>query len=170
MSPLRRSQLQVFITTIVLVGIVSYISLVQYPQLHTLRDQIDTTRASIAAIAIQQENLEDLQNQQATLSSAATQLQKEVWTFQNEDAFYKAMQTIAEATKTTIPEPKLADAVPGTNYQLRTGTLQISGATADIIKALDQLTTMQPLVAIQQVTFSGGGSSAVSLTIQTTWQ
>jgi FtsZ-binding cell division protein ZapB len=171
MTPLRRSQLNLLINLIVLLGVVSGVTLLQYPQLHALREQIDTTRASIAAITIQQQNLEDLQNQQATLASAASQLQKEVWTFQNEDAFYKAIQTIAEKTGTTIPEPKLSDAVPGTNYQIRTGTIDISGASAKIIQALDHITQLQPLVAIQQTVFTGGSATpSVSLTIQTTWQ
>jgi hypothetical protein len=170
MTALRRSQIQTGITSLLFLGGLAVIIAWQYPYLHTLRANIDTTRAATAAIAIEQQNLEDLQNQQATLSAAVNTLQKEVWLFSTEDEFYSAIQTIAEESQTIIPEPKLSDAVPNSNYQVRTGTITMSGTSSALVKAIDALSASQPLIAIQQITLTGGVTPQASLTIQTTWQ
>lgn len=170
MTPLRRSQILTGVTSLLLLGGLAVVIVWQYPYLHTLRANIDTTRAATAAIAIEQQNLEDLQNQQATLSAAVNTLQKEVWLFATEDEFYSAIQSIAESSRTIIPEPKLSDAVPNTNYQVRTGVIIMSGTSSALVKAIDALAASQPLISIQQIILTGGVTPQASLTIQTTWQ
>lgn len=170
MTTLRTSQLTAAVTSLILLGSIGLVVSIHYPKLHSLRKEIDTTRAATAGITIEQQNIEELQKQQTALTTAANSLQKEVWLFATEDEFYAHTKKIAEEAQVVIPEPKLSDAVPGSNYQIRTGTLSISGNTSAILKAIDAVTATTPLIAVQQIIFTGGETPSATLTIQTTWQ
>jgi len=168
--PSRQHQLRLGLTALVIVGGSVAFLFYQLPALRDQRASIDTARANIQAIELQQQNLEILKAQQDQVSAAATLLGRDVWKFAKEDEFYSAIDQLAEKTNVAIDEPKVSDAIPNGSYQARSVTLTISGSTVNILAATRELMIIQPLISIKTVSLLGGTPSRITISGETVWQ
>jgi hypothetical protein len=147
-----------------------YILFIQLPVLHVTRDTIDNTRANRELTIEQQSNLQVVTADLAQREDELTQLGQEIWKFTAEDDFYKYIDQLSARTNTQVDLQSLADAVPGSQPIERSAIIKISGAVAPIWRAVNDLQSHQPLLAINSLTLTGAGSVITAeILLSTIW-
>ncbi len=156
---------------LVMIGAMSYTAFVALPAIDQTREQLDNDRASIALIQQQQSNLEVLSRNLSDIQARQETMDAEVWSFTAEDAFFTWFDQLVADHRLNSDPPVLADAVPGSTAVQRAATLTMTGKTNDLLAAVAELQTHQPLAGIQRLTFAPASAGAQA-TIQalTLWR
>lgn len=146
---------------------------IQVPGLQSTRQSIDNTRVSARVLTDQQSNLVSLASQLKELEGEQERLSQEIWKFTDEEAFFSRWDSFGQANNVVVEVPSVADVVPSQDPVARSAELLIEGSMTTVLKAIDAIQVMQPLVAIQTVTLQpsdGSGKVQALITVETIWQ
>ncbi|MBI3573322.1 MAG: hypothetical protein HY092_03940 [Candidatus Kerfeldbacteria bacterium] len=124
------------------------------PRLATARQSITSTQASIVYEEQQQANLKKLSQDLADLENKQSLLSEEIWLFTAEDSFFQLWLNFGAANHVQLEGPQLADSTPNGQLITRTMSLTLRGSIGAVAQGLEAIQKIQPLVAIQKVTYA----------------
>lgn len=143
------------------------------PTIHSLRTSIDNDRASIILAQQQQSNLDKLGRDLDSIKEKQVDLEKNIWHFLNEDAFFQTFETLGKKKEVTYDAPNISDATPNGTLLTRTVTIKIQGPLESCLAAIADIQHVTPLIAIRHLTVTGAATDqTVKITIEavTLWQ
>lgn len=159
MTGAQRSLTTLGVIGLVLVGLTVYAFVWLSPALNSIRVELDNDRASSALIQQQQSNLDQLRRDLQDITDKQKELEKNVWTFQAEDAFFTSLESLAKANRVTLDAPNIADVTPNGTILVRAVDLHFQGSLANVLAAVTAVQHATPLLAIQRVDLTSGPSS-----------
>jgi Tfp pilus assembly protein PilO len=155
---------------LLIVGSCLVIFVWQLPQLRALRQKIDANRASLLILQDQQSNLQALKSETDNILRLKTSLDKDIWTFSEEDNFYNRLEVLATTIGLKLDEPNITNATPGSQPLLRAVTITMHGPLDKVYTMLDEIQKISPLIAITETQLSGGPDYSLTVSGQTVWQ
>lgn len=152
---------------------IGFLTFTVLPQLASVRDSIDSRRASIIVAQDRRNNLQALANETKDLADQQKKIDDEMWAFTKEDSFFQVWPSIAHLRGVTIIDPVVSDATPGPDPVSRTIKLVITGPLNQVLQAINDVQAVQPLVAISSVAISPAtlvGQATATLQATSLWQ
>lgn len=172
LSPKTQLVLTWSIMLVTIVGTIGAMTLYWLPRLTTAHSSLHANEAAIAAIQRQQDNLTGLSQQLAERTTEQGRLNKEMWGFLQEDAFFERWDTLGSASKTTIKLESISDASPAPNPIEREVILLVTGTLPNILQSLDEIAAISPIVVVREIRFDAGTTpteSIARITAVTLW-
>lgn len=157
---------------LILLGTVTVISGYWLPKMQTARETIQQNAAAVAAIERQQTNLIELGRQLTERQTEQGVLNKEMWAFSTENAFFEIWDSFGRPTAATVTIETIADAIPASTPVRRDAEVTVSGSLADVLATVAKIPTVSPLVTLQKIQISPGqaaNTAVARLTVASLW-
>ncbi len=140
----------------VVIGTLDAITLFWLPRINITHETIHANEAAVAAIQQQQDNLTGLTQQLSERTTEQSRLNKEMWGFLQEDMFFEHWDTLGLENQTTVKLEAIGDATPSPNPIEREVTLSVTGTLPNILKTLDEVAEISPIVVLREIRFDVG--------------
>lgn len=172
LSPKTQLVLTWSVMLVTIIGTIGAMTLYWLPRLTSAHSSLHANEAAIAAIQRQQDNLTGLSQQLAERTTEQERLNKEMWGFLQEDAFFERWDTLGAANKTTVKLESISDASPAPNPIEREVVLLVTGTLPNILQSLDEIAAISPIVVVREVRFDAGSTpteAIARITAVTLW-
>ena len=121
------------------------------PKLKETRATIDRVRANVILTQRRQANIQAVKRDIESLQEQEATLNKELWSFKDEDAFFNFWDGLVSKHKVTIDVPTIADAIPREQPIERAATITIDGSLENIMAVIQEAQKHQPLIVMDSI-------------------
>ncbi|MBI2984466.1 MAG: hypothetical protein HYY50_02480 [Candidatus Kerfeldbacteria bacterium] len=145
----------------------------QLPRLQATRHAIDSARVSRSTVAAQQADLNRRRQEQSQLQRWQMTFDQDIWLLSAEESFFASWDAFGRQHGVTLEIPNVAEIVPTSEPVTRSVELSIRGQLNDVLKALTDLQTIKPLVAITEIRLTPGAAIntvIAAVQVETVWK